>query len=58
MQDMADAPFADEGNDREPLFRAALRHSRMVRFFRGAIPVGLIAILATRRSPTSSRSVS
>jgi lipopolysaccharide export system protein LptC len=47
MQDMADAPFADEGNDREPLFRAALRHSRMVRFFRGAIPVGLIAILAT-----------
>ncbi len=46
MQDMADVPF-DEGNDRELLFRAAMRHSRMVRFYRGAIPVGLIAILAS-----------
>jgi lipopolysaccharide export system protein LptC len=47
MQDMADVPFVDEGNDRELMFRAAMRHSRMVRFYRGAIPVGLIAILAT-----------
>jgi lipopolysaccharide export system protein LptC len=46
MQDRAGVPFIDEGNDREPLFRAATRHSRMVRFFRGAIPVGLIVILA------------
>jgi lipopolysaccharide export system protein LptC len=46
MQDMAGVPFIDEGNDRELLFRAAIRHSRMVRFFRGAIPVSLIAILA------------
>ena len=47
MQDMAGVPFVDEGNDRELLFRSAARHSRMVRFFRGAIPVSLIAILAT-----------
>ncbi len=46
MQDMAGVPFIDEGNDRELVFRAATRHSRMVRFFRGAIPVGLIVILA------------
>jgi lipopolysaccharide export system protein LptC len=46
MHDMADAPFFDEGNDREILFRAARRHSRMVRFFRGAIPVSLLAVLA------------
>jgi lipopolysaccharide export system protein LptC len=47
MQDMAGVPFVEEGNDRELLFSAAARHSRMVRFFRGAIPVGLMAILAT-----------
>jgi len=47
MHDMADVPFVDEGNDREPVFRAAMRHSRMVRFYRGAIPVSLIAIMAT-----------
>jgi lipopolysaccharide export system protein LptC len=47
MQDMAGVPFVEAGNDREPMFRSAMRHSRMVRFFRGAIPVGLIAILAT-----------
>jgi lipopolysaccharide export system protein LptC len=47
MQDMADVPFVDEGNDRELLFRSAVRHSRMVRIFRGAIPVSLMAILAT-----------
>jgi lipopolysaccharide export system protein LptC len=46
MHDMAGVPFVDEGNDRELVFRAATRHSRMVRFFRGAIPVGLIVILA------------
>jgi lipopolysaccharide export system protein LptC len=47
MHDMADVPFVDEGNDRAPAFRAALRHSRIVRFYRGAIPVSLIAIMAT-----------
>src|SRR5262245_2584396 len=47
MHDVADVPFVDEGSDRERAFRAAMRHSRMVRFFRGAIPVGLIGILAT-----------
>jgi lipopolysaccharide export system protein LptC len=46
MHDMAGVPFMDEGNDRELLFRTATRHSRMVRFFRGAIPVSLMAILA------------
>src|SRR5215467_2437556 len=46
MHDMADVPFVDEGNDREPVFRAAMRHSRMVRIYRGAIPVSLIAIMA------------
>jgi lipopolysaccharide export system protein LptC len=29
------------------MFRAARRHSRMVRFYRGAIPVSLIGIMAT-----------
>jgi lipopolysaccharide export system protein LptC len=47
MHDIAGVPFVGEGNDRERMFRAAMRHSRMVRFFRGAIPVSLIAILAT-----------
>jgi len=47
MHDMADVPFADEGDDRAPAFQAARRHSRMVRFYRRAIPVSLIAILAT-----------
>lgn len=47
MQDMAGVPFVDEGTDRERVFRAAMRHSRMVRIFRGAIPVSLIGILAS-----------
>ena len=47
MHDMAGVPFMDEGNDRERVFRAATRHSRVVRFFRRAIPVSLIAIMAT-----------
>lgn len=46
MHDIADVPFVG-GSDREHMFRAALRHSRMVRFYRRAIPVGLIAIMAT-----------
>jgi lipopolysaccharide export system protein LptC len=41
---MAGVPF--KGNDRERIFRAATRHSRVVRFFRGAIPISLIAVLA------------
>jgi lipopolysaccharide export system protein LptC len=40
---MAGVPF--QGNDRERIFRAAMRHSRVVRFFRGAIPIGLIAVM-------------
>lgn len=47
MHDVADVPFFDEGNDREHVFRAAMRHSRMVRFYRGAIPASLIVILAS-----------
>jgi lipopolysaccharide export system protein LptC len=46
MDDMADVPFVGQGNDREPMFRAAMRHSRMVRFYRRAIPAGLIVIMA------------
>jgi lipopolysaccharide export system protein LptC len=46
MHDMADVSFVDGGNDRERAFRAAMRHSRVVRFYRRAIPVGLIAIMA------------
>ncbi len=46
MRDMAGAPFFEEGNDRALAFRAARRHSRIVRFFRGAIPVSLLAVLA------------
>jgi lipopolysaccharide export system protein LptC len=33
------------GTDREPLFRAAARHSRWVRLFRRAIPVSLVSVL-------------
>jgi lipopolysaccharide export system protein LptC len=47
MHDTADVSFMNGGNDREPAFRAALRHSRVVRFYRRAIPVGLIGIMAT-----------
>ena len=47
MHDMADVSFVDGGSDREHAFRAAMRHSRMVRFYRGAIPVGLILIMLT-----------
>jgi len=46
MHDMADVSFVDGGNDRERAFRTAMRHSRVVRFYRRAIPVGLIAIMA------------
>lgn len=47
MQDTANAPFFDKGNDREAVFRAAMRHSRMVRIYRSAIPISLLAILAS-----------
>lgn len=47
MRDTAGIPYVGEGDDRERVFRAATRHSRMVRFFRRAIPISLIAILAT-----------
>jgi lipopolysaccharide export system protein LptC len=47
MHDRADVSFVGGGSDRERVFRTAMRHSRVVRFYRGAIPVGLIAIMAT-----------
>jgi lipopolysaccharide export system protein LptC len=47
MHDMADVSFASGGTDRERAFRVAMRHSRMVRFYRRAIPFGLIAVMAT-----------
>jgi lipopolysaccharide export system protein LptC len=47
MHDMADVSFVRGGSDRDRAFRAAMRHSRMVRFYRGAIPVGLILIMLT-----------
>jgi lipopolysaccharide export system protein LptC len=47
MQEMAGGSFVDEGNDRELMFHTAMRHSRMVRLYRGAIPVSLIAILGS-----------
>ena len=47
MHDLADVSFMGGGSDREHAFRVAMRHSRMVRFYRRAIPVGLIAIMAT-----------
>jgi lipopolysaccharide export system protein LptC len=45
MRDTAGIPYVGGGSDRERVFRAATRHSRMVRFFRRAIPVSLIVIL-------------
>jgi lipopolysaccharide export system protein LptC len=33
------------GTDREPLFRAAARHSRWVRFYRRSIPISLVTVL-------------
>jgi lipopolysaccharide export system protein LptC len=47
MHDIADVSFVGGGNDREHAFRAAMRHSRMVRFYRRAIPVGLILVMLT-----------
>jgi len=46
MRDANDVSFVG-GGDREAMFRAASRHSRVVRFFRRAIPVSLILILAS-----------
>jgi lipopolysaccharide export system protein LptC len=44
MRDPGGVSFAG-GTDRERSFRIAARHSRHVRFFRGAIPVTLIGVL-------------
>jgi lipopolysaccharide export system protein LptC len=44
MRESAGRSFAG-GSDRERAFRAASRHSRVVRFCRRAIPVALIALL-------------
>lgn len=46
-QDPSGVRFLEAGSDREREFRAAARHSRFVRFFRRAIPVTLILIVAT-----------
>lgn len=37
----------EAASDRERLFRAAARHSRFVRFCRGAIPISLILVVGT-----------
>jgi len=47
MRDTADNPYEGRGSDRERVFRAATRHSRMVRLFRRAIPLSLIVILVS-----------
>ena len=44
MHDPSGASFVG-GSDRERVFRAAARHSRMVRLFRRAIPVALVVVL-------------
>jgi lipopolysaccharide export system protein LptC len=44
MRDPGGVPFAG-GSDRERVFRAAIRHSRLVRLCRGSIPAVLLAIL-------------
>jgi lipopolysaccharide export system protein LptC len=46
MRDSTSVSFVEGGSGRERAFRAATRHSRLVRFFRGAIPVSLVVILA------------
>ena len=45
MRDPGGISFAG-GTDRERAFRVAARHSRVVRFFRRAIPVTLVGVLA------------
>jgi|SRR5579883_233257 len=45
MRDPGGVSFAG-GTDRERAFRVAARHSRVVRFFRRAIPVTLVGVLA------------
>jgi lipopolysaccharide export system protein LptC len=47
MHEAGVAPFDRVGTDRARVFRAAARHSRWVRFYRRAIPVSLILIMAT-----------
>ncbi|HEY2138353.1 MAG TPA: LPS export ABC transporter periplasmic protein LptC [Xanthobacteraceae bacterium] len=47
MHEASGTRFGEAGTDREHVFRAATRHSRFVRFLRGAIPVGLVLIMAT-----------
>ena len=44
MRDPGGVSFAG-GTDRERAFRVAARHSRLVRFFRRAIPVTLVGVL-------------
>ena len=47
MREPGGSPFSGAGTDRGPLFHAAARHSRWVRFYRRAIPVSLVLVLAT-----------
>jgi len=46
MYEASGSPFGGMGSDRAREFRAAARHSRWVRFFRRAIPVSLVLVLA------------
>src|SRR5215475_14572670 len=47
MHQASGTPFDRTVSDRERVFRAAARHSRWVRFYRRAIPVSLVLVLAT-----------
>src|ERR1700676_3979573 len=46
LHESGGARFGDAGTDRALVFRAATRHSRFVRFLRGAIPTSLILVVA------------
>jgi len=47
MHQASGTPFDRTVTDRARVFRAAARHSRWVRFYRRAIPVSLVLVLAT-----------
>jgi lipopolysaccharide export system protein LptC len=47
MHQASGTPFDRTVTDRQRVFRAAARHSRWVRFYRRAIPVSLVLVLAT-----------
>jgi lipopolysaccharide export system protein LptC len=45
LHDPGGGRFGEAGTDREVVFRRATRHSRFVRFMRGAIPTSLVLIV-------------